>query len=151
MASLATWAEEGRRKDPSRRRARRTSRRAFPSWIALRPRRSCRRDRVRMVGQSPRAGYARLLLLFLAAGLAYSQQTTITVLATTDMHGNLFPVDYVTGQPAARGLAKVVTLIRAEEAGNLNHLLIDCGDTIQGTPLEYALSLIHISEPTRPY
>ena len=80
----------------------------------------------------------RLQLLLLAAGLAWSQQTTITVLATTDMHGNLFPIDYVTGQPAARGLAKVATLIRAEEAGNPNHLLIDCGDTIQGTPLEYA-------------
>jgi 2',3'-cyclic-nucleotide 2'-phosphodiesterase/3'-nucleotidase len=80
----------------------------------------------------------RLQLLLLAAGLAWSQQTTITVLATTDMHGNLFPVDYVTGQPAARGLAKVATLIRAEEAANPNHLLIDCGDTIQGTPLEYA-------------
>jgi 2',3'-cyclic-nucleotide 2'-phosphodiesterase/3'-nucleotidase len=77
-------------------------------------------------------------LLFLAAGLAYSQQTTITVLATTDMHGNLYPVDYVTDQPAARGLAKAATLIRAAEADNPNHLLIDCGDTIQGTPLEYA-------------
>ena len=80
----------------------------------------------------------RLQLLFLAAGLAYSQRTTITVLATTDMHGNLYPVDYVTDQPAARGLAKVATLIRAAEAENPNHLLIDCGDTIQGTPLEYA-------------
>jgi 2',3'-cyclic-nucleotide 2'-phosphodiesterase/3'-nucleotidase len=76
--------------------------------------------------------------LCFAAGLAYSQQTTITVLATTDMHGNLFPVDYVTDQPAARGLAKVATLIRAAEAESPNHLLIDCGDTIQGTPLEYA-------------
>jgi len=80
----------------------------------------------------------RLQFLFLAAGLAYSQQTTITVLATTDMHGNLYPVDYVTDQPAARGLAKVATLIRAAEAENPNHLLLDCGDTIQGTPLEYA-------------
>ena len=90
------------------------------------------------MGQSLRAGHARPLLLLLAAGLAWSQQTTITVLATTDMHGNLFPIDYVTDQPAARGLAKVATLIRAAEAENPNHLLIDCGDTIQGTPLEYA-------------
>jgi 2',3'-cyclic-nucleotide 2'-phosphodiesterase/3'-nucleotidase len=80
----------------------------------------------------------RLHLLLLAAGLAWSQPATITVLATTDMHGNLFPIDYVTDQPAARGLAKVATLIRAAEAENPNHLLIDCGDTIQGTPLEYA-------------
>jgi 2',3'-cyclic-nucleotide 2'-phosphodiesterase/3'-nucleotidase len=80
----------------------------------------------------------RLQLLLLATGLAWSQQTTVTVLATTDMHGNVFPVDYVTDQPAARGLAKMATLIRAAEAEAPNHLLIDCGDTIQGTPLEYA-------------
>ncbi|MGD0497592.1 MAG: 5'-nucleotidase C-terminal domain-containing protein [Bryobacteraceae bacterium] len=78
------------------------------------------------------------LAFFLFAGLAHSQQVTVSVLATTDMHGNLYPVDYVTDQPAARGLAKMATLIRAAEAETPNHLLIDCGDTIQGTPLEYA-------------
>ena len=52
------------------------------------------------------------------------------------MHGNLVPVDYVTDRPAPRGLAKIATLIRDARAGNANTLLIDCGDTIQGTPLE---------------
>jgi 2',3'-cyclic-nucleotide 2'-phosphodiesterase/3'-nucleotidase len=80
----------------------------------------------------------RLPILLLAAGLAYSQQTAVTVLATTDMHGNLYPIDYVTDRPAARGLAKAATLVRAAEAENPNYLLIDCGDAIQGTPLEYA-------------
>ncbi len=61
-------------------------------------------------------GHVRPLLLLLFAGLACAQQTTITVLATTDMHGNLYPIDYVTDQPVARGLAKMATLIRAEEA-----------------------------------
>jgi 2',3'-cyclic-nucleotide 2'-phosphodiesterase / 3'-nucleotidase len=80
----------------------------------------------------------RILIALSLVCLAHAQQTVITVLATTDMHGNLYPVDYVTDRPAARGLAKMATLIRAAEAENPNHLLIDCGDTIQGTPLEYA-------------
>jgi 2',3'-cyclic-nucleotide 2'-phosphodiesterase/3'-nucleotidase len=79
----------------------------------------------------------RIAALLLFAALAHAEQVVVTVLATTDLHGNLYPVDYVTGRPAARGLAKIATLIRAAEAENPNHILIDCGDTIQGTPLEY--------------
>ena len=75
-------------------------------------------------------------ILLCAAGLLAAQPVTVTLLATTDMHGNLVPVDYVTGQPVPRGLAKIATLIREARAGNANTLLIDCGDTIQGTPLE---------------
>src|SRR6266849_842034 len=67
-----------------------------------------------------------------------AERIQLTVLATTDMHGNLFPVDYYDNdKPANRGLVKVATLIRAARAANPNTLLIDCGDTIQGTPLEY--------------
>jgi 2',3'-cyclic-nucleotide 2'-phosphodiesterase (5'-nucleotidase family) len=78
---------------------------------------------------------ASLLALFVAS-LAPAAELKITLLATTDLHGNLFPYDYYTAQPADRGLAKIATLIEAARAENPNNLLIDCGDTIQGTPLE---------------
>jgi 2',3'-cyclic-nucleotide 2'-phosphodiesterase/3'-nucleotidase len=77
-----------------------------------------------------------VLLLLCAAGVLAAQTVTVTVLATTDLHGNLVPVDYVTDQAAPRGLAKIATLIRQARTGNANTLLLDCGDTIQGTPLE---------------
>ena len=79
-------------------------------------------------------------LLLLMAGIVpamLAEHVKVTVLATTDLHGNIYPVDYYTDKPANRGLAKIATLIRAERANNPNNLLIDCGDTIQGTPLEY--------------
>jgi len=79
-----------------------------------------------------RAFLAAVILAWLASGA----ELKITLLATTDLHGNLFPYDYYTAQPAARGLAKIATLIQAARAENPNNLLIDCGDTIQGTPLE---------------
>jgi 2',3'-cyclic-nucleotide 2'-phosphodiesterase/3'-nucleotidase len=79
-----------------------------------------------------RASLAALVFAFLGCGA----DIRITLLATTDLHGNLFPYDYYTAQPAARGLAKIATLIQAARAENPNSLLIDCGDTIQGTPLE---------------
>src|SRR5947207_264884 len=77
-----------------------------------------------------------LLLLACACVPLLAEHVKLTVLATTDLHGNLFPVDYYTGRPANRGLAKIATLIHAERAANPNTLLLDCGDTIQGTPLE---------------
>lgn len=79
-----------------------------------------------------RAFFAALILASLAPGA----EVKITLLATTDLHGNLFPYDYYTAQPAERGLAKIATLIQAARALNPNNLLIDCGDTIQGTPFE---------------
>ncbi len=76
--------------------------------------------------------FSVLTLVFVAR----ADQVTITLLATTDLHGNMLPYDYFTAQPVDRGLAKIATLIRAARADNPNTLLVDCGDTIQGTPLE---------------
>ncbi len=81
-----------------------------------------------------------LILALLAAtqGVpgAWARQVAITLVVTTDLHGNLYPIDYFTGEPAERGLAKIATLIQAVRSEQANSLLIDCGDTIQGTPLE---------------
>src|SRR5207247_2389274 len=80
-----------------------------------------------------------LLLFFASASFPlFAERIKLTVLATTDMHGNLYPVDYYNDdKPANRGLVKVATLVRAVRAANPNNLLIDCGDTIQGSPIEY--------------
>jgi 2',3'-cyclic-nucleotide 2'-phosphodiesterase/3'-nucleotidase len=76
-----------------------------------------------------------ILYLCLLSG-AQAASVTVTLLATTDMHGNIMPYDYFAAKPVARGLAKEATLIQAARAENPNSLLIDCGDTIQGSPLE---------------
>ena len=80
----------------------------------------------------------RKLLLVCIAGALWSQAKTvdITVLATSDLHGNLLPYDYFTSQEAGRGLATLGSVIRHERQNNPKLLLIDCGDTIQGSPLE---------------
>src|SRR5215210_5746191 len=69
---------------------------------------------------------------------AAAQRAWITILSTTDLHGNVLPVDYYTNKPDARGLAKAATIIRqARKENPQGTLLVDSGDTIQGTPLEY--------------
>jgi 2',3'-cyclic-nucleotide 2'-phosphodiesterase/3'-nucleotidase len=69
----------------------------------------------------------------------------LTVLGTTDTHGSVFNWDYfkdVEYDDSAHndiGLAKISTLVTAmrAERGEANTLLLDAGDTIQGTPLAY--------------
>ena len=61
----------------------------------------------------------------------------ITIIATTDLHGNILPIDYYTNRSEARGLAKAATVIKRARKENPNFLLLDSGDTIQGTPLEF--------------
>jgi 2',3'-cyclic-nucleotide 2'-phosphodiesterase/3'-nucleotidase len=76
---------------------------------------------------------------------AKAQRYAFTVMGTTDLHGNIFNWDYFTDaefDDAAHndvGLAKVSTLVNQvrKEKGRGNTLLIDAGDTIQGTQLSY--------------
>lgn len=76
-----------------------------------------------------------------------ADQVVITLLGTTDLHGNIMPVDYYANRPANRGLAKIATLIRQERAANPHALLLDCGDTIQGTPLAYYFAVQDTTKP----
>jgi len=64
------------------------------------------------------------------------ETVTVTVLATTDTHGFVYPWDYFTRQPAPRGLAAAATLVEEVKRENPLTLLVDCGDAIQGSPLE---------------
>ncbi len=81
-----------------------------------------------------------LVMSFLSfvAPLAQADTTTkITIMTTSDLHGNIYPIDYYTLKSAERGLAKVYTLVKQVRAENSNSVLISNGDAIQGTPLVY--------------
>ncbi|TCO26407.1 2',3'-cyclic-nucleotide 2'-phosphodiesterase/3'-nucleotidase [Kribbella steppae] len=78
----------------------------------------------------------------------------LTVMGTTDLHGNVFNWDYFKNaeyDDAAHndiGLAKISTLVTAvrdriaADQRALRPLLLDAGDTIQGTPLSYYFARI---------
>jgi 2',3'-cyclic-nucleotide 2'-phosphodiesterase/3'-nucleotidase len=78
-----------------------------------------------------------LLITAAAAAALAPKRVQVTILSTADLHGNILPVDYYTNKPDDRGLAKVATLITQARRDNPNVLLLDSGDTIQGSPLEY--------------
>lgn len=74
-----------------------------------------------------------------------AKRYSLTVMGTTDLHGNVFNWDYFKdaefsdAKGNAKGLARVSTLVDQvrREKGRRNTMLIDAGDTIQGTPLTY--------------
>ena len=65
-----------------------------------------------------------------------AERKTLQVLSTTDLHANLVGWDYVAAAPdGKRGLARAATVIERARAENPCTLLVDSGDTLQGTPL----------------
>ncbi|MDX2297662.1 MULTISPECIES: bifunctional metallophosphatase/5'-nucleotidase [Streptomyces] len=74
-----------------------------------------------------------------------AKRYSFTVMGTTDLHGNVLNWDYFTDKEFDDkahndvGLAKISTLVNQVRAakGRGNTLLIDAGDTIQGTQLSY--------------
>jgi len=80
-----------------------------------------------------------------AKGGKPAKRYSFTVMGTTDLHGNIFNWDYFKdaeysdAKGNAKGLARIATLVEQvrEEKGRRNTLLLDAGDTIQGTPLTY--------------
>jgi len=82
------------------------------------------------------------IVLLACAVLTAGQQPNpkrahVVILSTTDMHGRVFPIDYYTNKYDNVGIAKVATLVKEARKNDPDLLLVDSGDTIQGTPLEY--------------
>ncbi len=93
----------------------------------------------KIVGGLPSLGNVVVSALVLAVpgtgGSALAREVSITLLQTTDLHGRLDnPVPERAGDSPAWGLLRLGSLIEAARKQSPNALLVDCGDTLQGTP-----------------
>ena len=55
---------------------------------------------------------------------------------TSDMHGYIYPTNYVDRSEKNIGLLNIMSNFKKDD----NTLIIDCGDTIQGSPFTNYLS-----------
>ncbi|MEO6323333.1 MAG: bifunctional UDP-sugar hydrolase/5'-nucleotidase [Thermoanaerobaculia bacterium] len=72
-----------------------------------------------------------------APAAASPRRTHVTILQTTDLHGHLLAWDYARGREDDIGLARIATRVSAIRKETPNVLLLDSGDLIQGTPIEF--------------
>jgi 2',3'-cyclic-nucleotide 2'-phosphodiesterase/3'-nucleotidase len=81
---------------------------------------------------------AAFACLWLALAASDAREVRITILHTTDLHGHIRPTEVAYPKESAGndlgGLARCATMIAKLRAENPHCLLVDNGDTIQGTP-----------------
>jgi 2',3'-cyclic-nucleotide 2'-phosphodiesterase/3'-nucleotidase len=66
------------------------------------------------------------------------QTVTLKIIATTDVHGALFPYDFVYDKEAKTSLAQVLTFVKQQrENKDQEVILLDNGDLLQGQPVVY--------------
>lgn len=83
----------------------------------------------------------------LLAGCSSSQSSgtpDLVVIATTDVHGNFYPYNFITRTPGAGSMARVASYVDSlrEAVGAENVLLLDNGDILQGQPPAYYYNYI---------
>lgn len=64
-------------------------------------------------------------------------KTTLRILGTSDLHGYLFSHSYANNAKANLGISNVLPIIQKSREDFDSVLLLDNGDTIQGSPLTY--------------
>ncbi len=78
---------------------------------------------------------ACLIVLWHVSVLA--REVPIVILHTCDLHGNILPTESYEGQTNVGGIARCATVIRQIREHEKNVLLVDAGDTMQGTAVSF--------------
>ena len=71
----------------------------------------------------------------------------ISIVETTDLHGSIFPYNFITAKPAAASLAQVATyvgLLRKDTTRET--ILLDNGDSLQGQPPVYYYNFVKTAD-----
>ena len=76
-----------------------------------------------------------------------SEPTHIKVVCTSDVHGNLFPVDFLTGNSIQGSLARVSSYLKEQRRQGVNTVYVDNGDMLQGTPATYCYNTYAVGYP----
>lgn len=82
---------------------------------------------------------AAFVLAFASLGAqARPDSVSLTLIETTDIHGAIFPYNFIKAAPMKSSLAQIATIVAKERADKGRELLLlDDGDVLQGQPTVY--------------
>lgn len=76
-------------------------------------------------------------ILSLCGAVTHGRQVDLTILHTTDLHGYIWPTKDYDGLENRGGFLRCASMIESIRTQKEDVLLIDCGDTFQGSPENY--------------
>ena len=94
----------------------------------------------------PRLLYLACIAVILFASCKQSKDTHIKIVCTSDVHGHLFPYDFITGDTIGGSLARVSNYLKQLRQQGENVIYLDNGDILQGTPVSYCYNTYAIGQ-----
>ena len=92
-------------------------------------------------------GIGCLISLISSKGSLKDGEYTVTVCATTDVHGAYFDSTYVEGVAARTSLANVAAYLKELRAEGVRPVLVDVGDNLQGDNAAYYFNFVATDVP----
>lgn len=90
---------------------------------------------------------AGMLLVFLLTG-CQENETVVRIAVTTDVHGMIFPQDFLSNEPSDHSLSHIYSYATLQRAkSDTVFFLLDNGDFLQGQPTVYYYNFIDTSGP----
>ena len=95
-----------------------------------------------------------MLLFALTGATLYAQkkvppttQHYLRILHTTDVHGNIFPYDFLNDRAGTGSMSRLSTVLREIRRTDPETLLLDAGDLLQGEPPTYFYNYVDTLSP----
>ena len=86
-------------------------------------------------------------VLFILSLTINAQTVKLKFIETTDVHGSIFPYDFIKDKQTSTSLSQVYTYIKQErEKKDQFVILLDAGDILQGQPVVYYYNFERTSE-----
>lgn len=88
------------------------------------------------------------VMLFLFPSCEKNNRKELKIVATSDVHGNFFPYDFINDAPAKGSLSRVSTYLKEQRRQLGDRLIyVDNGDILQGQPTSYYYNTVAVDQP----